>query len=53
MALATGIPAVIWTILWIVLAFGLLMLALRFYVAARERAFDARKDSHSEQNVEA
>src|ERR1700682_5070836 len=39
MALATGIPAVIWTILWIVLAFGILMLALRFYVAARERAF--------------
>jgi hypothetical protein len=53
MALATGIPAVIWTILWIVLAFGILMLALRFYVAARERAFDATKDFSFEQNVEA
>jgi len=53
MALATGIPAVIWTILWIVLAFGILMLALRFYVAARERAFEAKKDFSFEQNVEA
>jgi hypothetical protein len=53
MALATGIPAVIWTILWIVLAFGLLMLALRFYVAARERAFDARKDFRLGPHLEA
>jgi hypothetical protein len=53
MALPTGIPAVIWTIVWIVLAFGLLMLALRFYVAARDRAFDAKKDFSFEQNVEA
>jgi hypothetical protein len=53
MALATGIPAVIWTILWIVLAFGLLMLALRFYVAARERAFDARKDFRLDPHLEA
>jgi hypothetical protein len=53
MALATGIPALFWTILWIVIAFGILMLALRLYVAARDRAFDAKKDFSFEQNVEA
>ena len=53
MALATGVPALVWTLLWIALAFGILMLALRLYVAARERAFDAKKDFHFEQNVEA
>jgi hypothetical protein len=53
MALATGIPALVWTLLWIALAFGILMLALRLYVAARDRAFDAKKDFHFEQNVEA
>jgi hypothetical protein len=55
MANATGIPAVIWTIIWIVVAFGILSLALRLYVAARDRAFDARKDKDSpfEQKAEA
>lgn len=55
MASATGIPAVIWTIIWIVIAFGILTLALRLYVAARDRAFDARKDKDSpfEQKAEA
>src|SRR5438094_3574642 len=33
MAAATGIPAVIWTIIWILSAFGILMGALRLYVA--------------------
>ena len=55
MASATGIPAVIWTIVWIVIAFGILTLALRLYVAARDRAFDAKKDKDSpfEQKAEA
>jgi hypothetical protein len=55
MASATGIPAVIWTIVWIVVAVGILMGALRLYVAARDRAFDAKKDSDSpfEQKAEA
>ncbi len=53
MALATGVPALVWTLLWIALAFGILMLALRLYVAARERAFDAKKDFHFEQNAQA
>jgi len=55
MANATGIPAIIWTIVWIVIAFGILALALRLYVAARDRAFDAKKnqDSPFEQKAEA
>jgi hypothetical protein len=53
MAAATGIPAVIWTIIWIAIAFGILMLALRLYVAARDRAFDARRDLPFEQKAEA
>lgn len=55
MASATGIPAVIWTIVWIVVAFGILLGALRLYVAARDRAFDAKKDMDSpfEQKAEA
>ena len=52
MAAATGIPAVIWTIIWILAAFGILMLALRLYVAARDRAFDAKKDLPFEQKAE-
>ena len=45
MAAATGIPAVIWTIIWIATAFGILIAALRLYVAARERAFDRRRNT--------
>ena len=47
MANATGIPAVFWTIIWIVIAVGILMGTLRLYVAARDRAFDAKKNSGS------
>lgn len=49
---ATGVPAVIWAIVWIVVAFGILTLALKLYVAARERDFDARKDLPFEQKAE-
>ena len=52
MAAATGIPAVIWTIIWILAAFGILMVALRLYVAARDRAFDAKKDLPFEPSAE-
>src|SRR6266478_7727525 len=45
MAAATGIPAVIWTIIWIAAAFGILIAALRLYVAARERAFDKKRNT--------
>ena len=51
MANATGVPAIIWATLWIALAFGLLLLALRFYVAARDRAFDKQKDLPFEEKI--
>lgn len=38
MASATGIPAIIWTIFWIAIAFGILWLAMRFYVVSRDSA---------------
>jgi len=41
---ATGIPAIFWAGVWIAAAFGILFLALRLYVAGRERDFDAKKD---------
>jgi len=47
MAAATGIPAVFWTIIWIVAAFGILMVALRLYVAVRDRAFDRKRNADS------
>jgi hypothetical protein len=53
MAGATGVPAFIWTIIWIAIAFGILLMALRFYVAARERAFDAKRDLPFDQKAEA
>ncbi|HKP35240.1 MAG TPA: M50 family metallopeptidase [Pyrinomonadaceae bacterium] len=52
MANATGVPAIIWSILWITLAVGILILSLRLYVSARDRAFDAQKDLPFEGNVE-
>lgn len=52
MANATGVPAIIWAILWIALAFGILILALRLYVSARDRAFDAQRDLPFEEKVE-
>lgn len=39
MARATGIPAIIWAILWIFLALGILWLAMRLYVAGRDKGF--------------
>src|SRR6266705_920985 len=44
MANATGIPAIIWSLIWILTAFAILLLSLRLYVAVRDRAFDAKRD---------
>ena len=41
MASATGIPAIIWAVLWIVLAIGILWFAMRLYVAGRDKGFQA------------
>jgi hypothetical protein len=49
---ATGVPAIVWAVLWIALAFGILILALRLYVSVRDRAFDAQKDLPFEGKVE-
>ena len=37
MAAATGVPALLWTVFWIVIAFVILSLVLRAYVAGRDR----------------
>jgi hypothetical protein len=39
MANATGIPALVWAVIWIAFAVGILGLAMRFYVAGRARQF--------------
>ena len=39
MATATGIPAIIWTVMWIAFALGILWFAMRFYVARRESSY--------------
>ena len=39
MANATGIPAIFWAVTWIVLALGILWLAMRMYVASRDKSF--------------
>jgi Peptidase M50B-like len=41
MASATGIPAIIWAVLWIALALGILWFAMRLYVAGRDKGFQA------------
>jgi hypothetical protein len=44
MADATGIPALIWAAVWIILSVGILVLALRSYVASRARALAPYSD---------
>jgi hypothetical protein len=39
MANATGIPALIWTVIWIGLALGILWFAMRMYVASRDKGY--------------
>ena len=39
MANATGLPAIVWAGLWIILALGILWFAMRLYVAGRDRGF--------------
>lgn len=50
---ATGVPAIFWAGVWIAAAFGILFLALRLYVAGRERDFDANKDLPFQEKAEA
>lgn len=39
MANATGIPALVWSVVWITIAVGILGLAMRLYVAGRKQQF--------------
>jgi hypothetical protein len=39
MANATGIPAILWTVIWIALALGILWFAMRLYVAGRDKSY--------------
>ena len=39
MARVTGIPAILWTVIWIALALGILWFAMRLYVAGRDKSF--------------
>jgi hypothetical protein len=39
MAHTTGIPAILWAVMWIGLALGLLWFAMRLYVAGRDKSF--------------
>ncbi len=41
MAQATGIPALLWASLWIIVAMGLLWFVMRLYVAGRDQTFQA------------
>ena len=52
MADATGVPAMFWAVLWIAIAFGMLLLALRVYVYRRDKAFDAQRDLPFESKAE-
>jgi peptidase M50B-like protein len=39
MAQATGIPPILWAVVWIALALGILWFAMRLYVAGRDKSF--------------
>jgi len=39
MANATGLPAIMWTVVWIALALGILWFAMRLYVAGRDKGY--------------
>ena len=39
MANATGLPAILWAVIWISLAMGILWFAMRMYVAGRDKSY--------------
>lgn len=41
MAYATGFPAILWAVIWIVVALGILWFAMRLYVAGRDKGYQA------------
>lgn len=49
MANATGIPALFWSVAWIVIAFGILAITMRLYVSSRKKQFQFDLDRPFEQ----
>jgi hypothetical protein len=41
MAQATGFPAILWTVVWIVIALGILWFAMRLYIVGRDKGYQA------------
>ena len=39
MSQATGLPAILWTVVWIALALGILWFAMRLYVVGRDKSY--------------
>ena len=39
MARATGIPAILWAAVWVVVGLGILWFAMRMYVAGRDQSY--------------
>ena len=39
MARITGVPAILWTVIWIAVALGILWFAMRLYVAGRDKSY--------------
>jgi hypothetical protein len=49
MANATGIPALVWAVMWIALAIGILGVAMRLYISGRNKQFQFELDRPFEQ----
>lgn len=49
MANATGIPAMVWAVLWIGIAIGILGVAMRLYISGRKKQFQFELDRPFEQ----
>jgi hypothetical protein len=49
MANATGIPALVWSIMWIAMAIGILGVAMRLYISGRNKQFQFELDRPFEQ----
>jgi len=49
MANATGIPALVWAVLWIAMAVGILGVAMRLYISGRNKQFQFELDRPFEQ----
>jgi hypothetical protein len=49
MASATGLPALFWSVAWIAIAIGILVVTMRLYVSSRKKQFQLDLDRPFEQ----